>query len=85
MQVADTRWLTMMSTWHVRFRLAVQFPKKSSHLENADAARLKAWTMSQASKRRCWHGGMGPGSIGARRLDNGEVAHQVKGSLSAQS
>ena len=25
-------WLTMTSTWQVRFRLAVQFPKKSSHL-----------------------------------------------------
>lgn len=84
MLMAETRWLTMMSTWHVRFRLAVQFPKKSSHLGSAGskAEGLGSVTGVQAAML-AWQGGARQHSAGC--LDRGEVAYQVKGSLSAQS
>ena len=75
----------MTSTWHVRFRLAVQFPKKSSHLERAGSkaeglGSVPRQAGSGACMARQW-----PGRTGALCLGSGEVAYQVKGSLRAQS
>ena len=80
-----TRWLTMMSTWHGRFRLAVQFPKKSSHLRSAGSKAEGLGSVRGHPRTVLARWGRGQAALGPSAWAGVRWPHQVKGSVSAQS
>ena len=69
------QWRTMTSTWQVRFRLAVQLPKKSSHLQSAGSKAAELVGSACRHPRGCagTAGGNQTDGTGTDCLDSGEL------------